>query len=61
MAYKVRRGKAQSEKVALALEIARERLRMQKLEEKLAARKQLRELRAQERKLERMLGKGKAA
>ena len=30
-------------------------------EEKKAARQQLRDLRAQERKLERMLGKGKAA
>jgi hypothetical protein len=61
MAYKVRRGKAQSEKVELAIKMARERLRLQRLEEKKVARKQLRELRAQEKKLERMLGKGKAA
>ena len=61
MAYKVRRGKAQSEKVELAIKVARERLRVQNAEEKKAARQQLRDLRAQERKLERMLGKGKAA
>jgi hypothetical protein len=61
-AYKVRVGKTQSEKVELALKIARDRLhtekmeaqkvaRKQRAEAKRAARKQLRELRAQEKQI----------
>jgi hypothetical protein len=61
MAYKVRRGKAQSEKVELALKMARERLRLQRAEVRKVAREQLRELKAEERKLQRVLAKGKAA
>jgi hypothetical protein len=61
MAYKVRRGKAQSEKVELALKMARERLRAEESEARKTAREQLRGLKAQQRKLQRMLAKGKAA
>jgi predicted transcriptional regulator len=62
MAYKVLRGKTQSEKVELALTMARERLRQQRAqaldaarqqraEARIAARQRLRELRAQEKEI----------
>jgi predicted RNA-binding protein with RPS1 domain len=62
MAYKVLRGKTQSEKVELALKMARERLwqqreeareavRRQREEARKAAREQLRELWAQEKQI----------
>ena len=50
-AYKVKRGQAQSEKVSLALEIARERLKEQRAQERKVARQKLRELRAEEKKI----------
>lgn len=62
MAYAVRRKRAQSQKVEIALQMAREQLRQQKAEEQKAARQQIRELKAEQKKLERSLvKKGRAA
>lgn len=61
MAYGVRRGRNQSEKVKIALQMAREQLRQRKAEEQKDARKRLRELKAEQRKIERALEKGHAA
>ena len=61
MAYAVLRGRAQSKKVELALQMARTQLHARELAEKKIARKKLRELQAEQKKIQRMLGKGKAA
>ena len=61
MAYAVLRGRAQSKKVELALQMARTQLHARELEEKKIARKKLRELQAEQKKIQRMLAKGKAA
>ena len=61
MAYGVLRGRAQSKKVGLALQMARTQLHARELEEKKIARKKLRELQAEQKKIQRMLAKGKAA
>ncbi len=71
MAYKVRKGEAQSRKVEIALKLARKELRQQKgaerkrlAEENRAAReekKAARKLEAEQRKLERTMEKVRAA
>jgi hypothetical protein len=61
MAYKVLRGKSQSEKVELALTLARERIRQQRAEARKAAREQLRQLKATQKKLQRVLARRRAA
>ena len=68
MAYGVLRGRAQSKKVELALQMARTQLHARALEEKKLARQKLRELQSeqkrikrQQQKIELLLGKRKAA
>ena len=59
--YKVLDGSTQSQKVKLALEMARGQLRAKKRDELKTARKELRRLKAEQRKLQQVLEKGRAA